>query len=58
MTREEFYWNLVYSSNAQDFERMFGEPPADIQDFDYNFESVHWTYGLEAAYQTYMDQRG
>ena len=55
MTRQDFYENAVYSMDRDNFFQYFGEYPADIWDFDYSFEKVHWTAALEYAYQEYLD---
>ena len=49
-TRAEFYEMCVESLSSAEFERLFGVKPADIQDFDYDFNKVYWNMNLEYAY--------
>lgn len=49
-TRKEFYEMCVDSLSTVEFERLFGVKPADIQDFDYDFNKVYWNMALEYAY--------
>ena len=55
MTREAFYAELVYNLSEEDFTKMFGVPPHDIMDFDYDFNAVKWNMALECAYNDYIN---
>ena len=54
-TRKDFYETLVHSLSTEEFTRVIGEPPADVQAMDYDFEQVHWNMNLEYAYSTFCD---
>ena len=52
--RKEFYEMVVGALRDDEFERIFGEKPVDIMDFDYNFDKVHWNQNLEYAYNDFI----
>lgn len=56
ITRKEFYEMLVENLTHDEFVNALGCEPADIQVFEYNFETdVTWNMNLEYAYSIYID---
>lgn len=56
MTRKEFYEMLVEGLTYEEFVNALGCEPADIQAFEYNFDTdVTWNMYLEMAYDMYIN---
>lgn len=55
-TRKDYYEMLVEGLNHDDFVRIFGCEPADIQALDYDFDTdVTWNMNLEYGYNAYIN---